>query len=504
MERHSLLEYFDNFLQLGRESAYTQRRGYRTVRWNYRQVAETAFQFARELEKRGIEKGDRVLIWGPNSAEWVATFFGCALRGVIVAPMDDAAAPDFALRVHQQVNAKLLVCSRQHAQPSIPALILEDLPKTLAHYASAPSEPGAMKAQDTLEIVFTSGATAEPKGVVITHGNVLANIEPLETEIRKYMKYERLVHPVRFLNLLPLSHVFGQFLGIFLPQLMGGTVIFQDAFNPAEVIRTIRRERISVLVAVPRMLQSLKEKIERDLEDDSELEEFRRRFQAVEKKHFLRGWWIFRRVHRQLGWKFWAFVSGGAALDRATEEFWSRLGYAVIQGYGLTETTSLISLNHPFRLGKGSIGKVLAGREVKLAEDGEILVRGSGVAGGYWTGQEPQPIAGEQGWYATGDIGELDAQGNLYFKGRKKDVIVTPAGMNVYTEDLEAELRRQPEVKDCIVIALEREGNAEPCAVLLMKQSRASARSAMQSLHTSELRPRLRHLLRRKAAALPN
>ncbi|HEY3130331.1 MAG TPA: AMP-binding protein [Acidobacteriota bacterium] len=469
MERHSLLEYFDNFLQLGRESAYIQRRGYRTVRWTYRQVAETAFQFARELEKRGIEKGDRVLIWGPNSAEWVATFFGCALRGVIVAPMDDAAAPDFALRVHQQVNAKLLVCSRQHAQPSIPALILEDLPKTLAHYSSVPFEPAAINAQDTLEIVFTSGATAEPKGVVITHGNVLTNIEPLETEIRKYMKYERLVHPIRFLNLLPLSHVFGQFLGIFLPQLMGATVIFHDILNPSEVIAVIRRQRVSVLVAVPRLLQSLKEKIEHNLEEQGKLEDFERRLETARGKPFLRRWWILRSVHRQLGWKFWAFISGGAALDVQTEEFWGRLGYAVIQGYGLTETTSIISVNHPFRLGKGSIGKVLAGREVKLAPDGEILVRGGGVASGYWHGRDLQPIVGAQGWYPTGDIGELDAEGNLYFKGRKKDVIVTPAGMNVYPEDLEAALLRQPEVRLCVVIPLPRNGNAEACAVLILR-----------------------------------
>jgi len=469
MERHSLLEYFDNFLQLGRESAYIQRRGYRTVRWTYRQVAETAFQFARELEKRGIEKGDRVLIWGPNSAEWVSTFFGCALRGVIVAPMDDAAAPDFALRVHQQVNAKLLVCSRQHAQPSIPALILEDLPKTLAHYSSVPFEPAAINAQDTLEIVFTSGATAEPKGVVITHGNVLTNIEPLETEIRKYMKYERLVHPIRFLNLLPLSHVFGQFLGIFLPQLMGATVIFHDILNPSEVIAVIRRQRVSVLVAVPRLLQSLKEKIEHNLEEQGKLEDFERRLETARGKPFLRRWWILRSVHRQLGWKFWAFISGGAALDVQTEEFWGRLGYAVIQGYGLTETTSIISVNHPFRLGKGSIGKVLAGREVKLAPDGEILVRGGGVASGYWHGRDLQPIVGAQGWYPTGDIGELDAEGNLYFKGRKKDVIVTPAGMNVYPEDLEAALLRQPEVRLCVVIPLPRNGNAEACAVLILR-----------------------------------
>ena len=444
--------------------------GYRTERWSYGQVAETAFRFARELEKRGIGKGERVLLWGPNSAEWVAVFFGCALRGAIVVPIDEAGAADFAQRVYQQVDGRLLVCSREHARClRFQSLVLEDLRETLSAHASAPYDAAAIGPADVLEIVFTSGTTAEPKGVVITHGNVLGNIAPLETEIQKYLKYERLVHPVRFLNLLPLSHVFGQFLGIFLPQLMGGTVIFQDALNPGEVIRTIRRERVSVLVAVPRMLQSLKEKIERDLEDEGRLEDFRRRFQAAEGKHFLQRWWIFRRVHRQFGWKFWAFISGGAALDRVTEEFWDRLGYAAIQGYGLTETTSIVSVNHPFRLGKGSIGKVLAGREVKLAPDGEILVRGSGVSAGYWTGHELQPMTAEEGWYGTGDIGALDAEGNLYFKGRKKDVIVTPAGMNVYPEDLEAALRRQPEVKDCVVIALPRDGNAEPCAVMIMR-----------------------------------
>ncbi len=469
MERRSVVEYLENYLRRGRECAYIQRRGYRSVRWSYRQVAEAAFQFARELEHRGIGKGERVLLWGPNSSEWVAAFFGCALRGVIVVPIDDAGAADFTQRVYRQVDGKLLLCSREHAQASIPGLILEDLSEILSGHSSAPYEAAGVGSTDTLEVVFTSGTTAEPKGVVITHSNVLGNIAPLETEIQQYLKYERLVHPVRFLNLLPLSHVFGQFLGMFLPQLMGGTVIFQDLLNPAEVIRTIRRERVSVLVAVPRMLQSLKEKIERDLEDEGRLEDFRRRFQAAEGKHFLHRWWIFRREHRQFGWKFWAFICGGAALHRVTEEFWGRLGYAVVQGYGLTETTSIISVNHPFRLGKGSIGKVLAGREVKLAPDGEILVRGSGVAAGYWSGKELQAMAGEQGWYRTGDIGELDAAGNLYFKGRKKDVIVTAAGMKVYPEDLEAALRRQPEVKDCVVIGLPQDGNAEPCAIVILR-----------------------------------
>jgi long-chain acyl-CoA synthetase len=487
MERRSLAEYLENFQRHGRECAYVHHRGYRTARWSYSQVAETAYQFARELAARGIGKGDRVQIWGENCAEWVAAFFGCALRGAVVVPMDDIATPEFAGRVFQQVAAKLLVCSRAHAgqNAQAPVLLLQELVAGVARHSPASYSSVSVSPQDTLEIVFTSGTTAEPKGVVITHGNVLANIAPLEEQIRGYLKYERFVHPIRFLNLLPLSHVFGQFLGIFLPQLLGGTVIFQEALNPAQVAASIHRERVSVLVAVPRMLQSLKEKIERDLEDAGQLEPFRQKFREAEGKHFLRRWWTFRRVHRQLGWKFWAFISGGAALDRATEEFWGRVGFAVIQGYGLTETTSLISVNHPFRLGKGSIGKVLAGRQVKLEADGEILVRGSGVATAYWTGQELQSVVDQDGWYRTGDIGALDADGNLYFKGRKKQVIVTPAGMNVYPEDLEAALRRQPEVKDCVVVGLPRNGNAEPCAVLILRDLSADVESVMKRVNDS-------------------
>ncbi|MGO9087344.1 MAG: AMP-binding protein [Candidatus Sulfotelmatobacter sp.] len=471
----SLAEFFlENFRKHQHECAYRQRRGYRTESFGYGRVLDMAFGLARKLEARGIAKGDRVMLWGENCAEWVAVFFGCALSGVIVVPMDDEAAPDFALRVAQQAGAKLLVGSRRHvhdcaaAECSLPTLALEDLAQPLESSAAAP--PSVLLGRDDiLQIVFTSGTTAEPRGVVITHGNVLANIAPLEREMQRYLKYEWLVHPLRFLNLLPLSHVFGQFLGMFLPPLLGGTVIFQNEFKPSEIVTTIRRERVSVLVSVPRVLQSLKQKLERDLEDRGEAEAFQRRFAAAKDKHFLRRWWRFRATRRQFGWKFLAFISGGAALDGEIEEFWGRLGYAVIQGYGLTETTSLVSVNHPFRLGKGSIGKVLPGREVKLAEDGEIMVRGGGVASGYWDGLGAQSASDEQGWYRTGDIGALDATGNLYFKGRKKEVIVTPGGTNVYPDDLEAALRRQPEVKDCVVVGIEQGGNAEPCAVVILR-----------------------------------
>src|SRR5581483_5854309 len=131
--------------------------------------------------------------------------------------------------------------------------------------------------------------------------------------------------------------------------------------------------------------------------------------------------------------------------------FWQRLGFAVVQGYGMTETASLISDNHPFRLSRGSIGKTLPGHEVKLSEQGEILVRGNNVAAGYWQGGI-KPLTDDEGWLRTGDVGALDEAGNLYFKGRSKDVIVTAAGLNVYPEDLEAALDSQPEIRASAVV----------------------------------------------------
>ena len=471
MPRSSILEYLDNFRRHAREPAYVHRHGYRTERWSYGEVLSTANRFARELESRGIGKDDKILIWGENCAEWVAAFFGCLLRGAIVVPIDRISLPDFAQRVAEQVDAKLCVGSAQNQVPGIPSISLENLRDVVSAHSDAPITPPQLSRDDIVQIVFTSGTTAEPRGVVISHGNILANLEPLEREIGKYLKYERIFHPLCFLNLLPLSHVFGQFLGIFLPQLLAATVIFQDSLNPAEVLQVIKKERVSVVVAVPRLLESLQEKIVRDLELEGRQDWFQRQFAAATDEHFVKRWWRFRRIHNRFGWKFWAFISGGAALDAATEEFWRRLSFVVIQGYGLTETTSLISLNHPFHTGRRSIGKVLEGREIKLDPSGEILVRGANVAAGYWQGRELKPVLNQEGWFHTGDIGELDAEGNLYFKGRKKNVIVTREGMKVYPEDLEAALRAQPEVRDCVVVGLEQAGNAEACAVLLLRDS---------------------------------
>ena len=477
MPRQSLIEYLQEYSRRGRDIAYVYRDGYRTERASYREIAQRAAQCARELERLGVGPQDRVLLWGRNSGAWVAAFFGCILRGAVAVPMDHGATPEFARRVARDVDAKVWFVDRGNFRIAEQShqIVFDSLARALGGQSPAPYPSPALDRGSIAQILFTSGATATPKGVVLSHGNILANIEPLEAGIRPYLKWERFAHPLRFLDLVPLSHVFGQFMGLWVPPLLGGEVYFQDSLNPSEITSTIKRDRISVLVAVPRVLESLQGKIERDLEAAGRLGAFRNDFEAAAKENVLGRMWRFREIHRLFGWKFWAVISGGATLEPELEEFWGRVGIAAVQGYGMTETTSLISVNHPFRVGRGSIGRVLEGREVKVDENGEILVRGENVAAGYWEDSEVMAVTkngADAGWFRTGDLGALDAAGNLYFKGRKKNVIVTGAGMNVYPEDLEALLRREAEVKDCVVVGLERGGNAEPCGVLLLRDER--------------------------------
>ncbi len=485
-----LVEYLDDFIKRGDEIAFAHRRGLRTYRWTYKETAFAAYQFANTLEGLDIGQGNRVLLWADSSAEWVVAFFGCLLRGATVVPLDVQSDEGFMKRIQDQVEARLAILDNTTSKQfdlDLPIFNLDEIKKPAkdaSESEQARARAPSISEDDVIEIVFTSGTTAEPKGTRITNRNLMSNLMPLEQEIQLYLKYERWFHPIRFLNLLPLSHVFGQFMGVFIPQLLAGTVVFGDSLNPARIVETVKRERVSVLVCVPRILDSLREKIERDHETRGKLEEFHRKIEAAKDWNAARRWWVFRSVHWRFGLKFWAFIVGGATLNPETDQFWRRLGFAVIQGYGLTETAALVSVNHPFKRGRGSIGKVMPGQEVKLSADGEILVRGKNVSPGYWKA-EAQESSEDSGWFRTGDMGEFDSEGNLYFKGRKKDVIVTSAGLNVYPEDIELILNQQPEVRLSSVIGVEGPNGPEPLAVLILDNSEVEPQAVIDRANRS-------------------
>jgi len=403
--------------------------------------------------------------------------WGCLLGGVVLVPVDYRASAGLVTGITQIVQAKaVLVGSEVAAPPEVSQIAWKLSEMDIASGRTPPSAqrptPSAIAGQTLAEVIFTSGATAEPKGVTITHRNVLANIIPIEREIVKYRRYERPFHPVRFLNLLPLSHMFGQSMATFVPPMIRGTVVFSHGYSPVEIVRQIKSRRISVLVCVPKVLDVLREHVERVLpitaEDD-----------VLAGKHFLRRWWRYRAAHRLFGWKFWCIVCGAAPLEPALEAFWRKLGFLVVQGYGLTETAPIVTLNHPFKASRGTVGTPIGGVEVKIAPDGEILVRGDNVTSGYYqapgTTAATDPAAGEQlaafkdGWFHTGDIGELDPKGHLLIKGRKKEMIVTPQGLNVFPEDVERALLAQPGVRDAGVVGLEVEGEERVHAVILLE-----------------------------------
>ncbi|HEY7302779.1 MAG TPA: AMP-binding protein [Bryobacteraceae bacterium] len=468
MQRRNLASLLSDFDRHGREIAVVAPKGLRRRRTSYGELAEQARRFAAGLEERSIAKGDRVLIWGENSAEWIAAFFGCVLRGVLPVPLDLASAPDFAARVQQEVSPKLVVGDARKVEAlasTTPVLSFERFDEAL------PSDEAivfpALVPEDPLQIVFTSGTTGEPKGVVHTHRNVLASLEPIEREMQKYLKYERFFHPIRILHTLPLSHVFGQFMGLWVPPLLGAEVHYEPRLVAADLAERIRRNRISVLAAVPRVL---------DLMQRFAVERFpglETRIGLARSKKAWQRWWEFRDVHRFFGWKFWAFVCGGAALSPGGEQFWNALGFVVVQGYGMTETTALVSLSHPFRAVPGTIGQILPGREVRLSEEGEVLVRGDTISNATW--QQGRLQMQDSDWLATGDLADFDEHGNLRFRGRKKDVIVTSAGLNIYPEDLEAALNRQPGVKASAIIETQADHGPEPLAAIVTSRSRDAA-----------------------------
>ncbi len=448
VRRESLLDFFDDVAASPAEFLIHDD-GLRTRRFSYAQVSALARAFAARLARAGIAAGDKVIFYGENRPEWIVALWGCLLAGAVAVPIDYRSPIDFLERVRAKVKARLILAGGDVAMPT-PAEALVWRFEELAE--AAPGEaPRAEARGDTLaEIIFTSGATAEPKGVTITHRNVLANIVPVEREVRKYRRWARPFAPIRFLNLLPLSHMFGQAMAAFIPPMLPGTVVFLRGNNPRDIVRAIRTRRVSVLVSVPKILEVLREYL---IQLHPELA---RPAPEGEKMHWTSRWWRYRAVHRLFGWKFWSFIAGAAPLDPALEAFWSRLGFLVIQGYGLTETAPIVTLNHPFHARAGTVGSPIGGVQVKIAGDGEVLVRGDNVTQGYYEAPEESARAFEDGWLHTGDVGAIGAGGSLRILGRKKEMIVTPEGLNVFPEDVEAALKCVPGVRDAAVTGKDR------------------------------------------------
>src|SRR5262245_2422716 len=358
----------------GARRAYLWREG---VRWRSRTYAELAGRVhgaARTLRAAGLKPGDPVLLQGPDHPDAVEAILGAFLAGGVVVPLEGATQAPFRDSVARTVGARLFVAGGAHEAPPGCTVI------PLGSWGVSDPEPAA--SVTTAEIVFTSGTTGEPKGVVLTHDNLAADFAPVEAGFRGH---ERLLGPLGelpVLSSLPLSHMFGQAMNMFLPLYMGLTVALVPP-RPRDILDAAPRLRAWGLFTVPRLLELMAAEMRRA----HPRPEDRARLEARLERHAGRPFWmqalLFPSMRRQLGWRFLFVVSGGAALTDPVRECWERCGYLVVQGYGLTETAPIISISNPFRRGRGNVGKALAGQEVRLGPGGEILVRGANVTPGY-------------------------------------------------------------------------------------------------------------------------
>lgn len=429
--------------RFGTKPAFIIRPGFRTRVWTYRDLADLVPRVARHLAESGIARGDRVVIWGVNRPEYGIAFLAALRIGAVLVPLDVNSLPDFAQKIVERTRATAAIVSVQARERAltlgIPLHDMEKLPELAIGRLPLPAAD--LEADDLAEVVFTSGTTGDPKGAMLTHGNVLSNAEAA-----------RQIFPIgpkqRLLSFIPLSHMFEQLAGFWTLLLTGASVVYPTSRQPAVIRRTFKERRVSMILITPAAVRSILLGIQRQAEAQGKAELFAKLRRVAKRLPMGLRRVLFTSVHRQFGGRFRYIVSGGAALDPALGEAWRELGVDVLQGYGTTECAPAITFNRLDRNRLGSVGVPLPGVEVRIALDGEVLVHGPNVFKGYWENDEAtRSVLDAAGWYHTGDLGEIDKDGFLWLRGRIKDMIVLADGLKVYPEDIEDILAADPRIQ---------------------------------------------------------
>jgi len=418
---------------------------YRVYSKTYQQFSDAVKRCRSLLQSLKLKEDDRILLLGVNSTNWLTVFFACIQEGIVVVPLDAQSRPEFVAAVQKQVAAKAFFNDRGMRMQGVQTVDVEALDETIKAHAPAQAPVAKRVPSDILEIVYTSGTTGSPKGVVLTNKNILYNVETL-------IEMVKLPAGLRVLSALPLSHLFQQVVGILYPFVLGEKIHLINNLKPSFVAETIKTRRIHALITVPGVIESLKNHCERA--KLSPLKAF--------------------------GWQFRLIGAGGAATPVELIQWWKRHGVKVIEGYGMTECGPLISLNTFKAYAIGSVGKPLPGIQVKLGANDEILVKGENVMLEYYKNPKATKEAIRDGWLRTGDQGEF-IDGFLFIKGRISDIIKTSSGLKIHPSDIEAVLNRQNSVIESCVV----QKSNKVHAVLLLedaKKAKAVVESANKQL----------------------
>ena len=465
----------------GTKPALSERHDLRIRTWSYEALLRRVNGLARYLaQDHSLKPATRVMICASNGVHTAAAHLAAMQAGLTVVPMDLGASPDFMRRVAVQTEARLLLGGAE--TPRIGELPFADL-KALSPGCDETRPKRLPSPSDIAQIVFTSGTTGEPKGTMLSHENIVANVKSASGIVPAEI-------PMNLLSILPLSHMLEQTVGLYLPVLLGGSVHYGSSLQPAILLRDMRRSRPNGMVVVPRILELLLQSIEDRIRAEGHEAQWERRLELASRLPIGLRPLMFGGLHRRLGGRLRFLLCGGASLPAELGQRWENLGIRVIEGYGATECSPVIASNTYRHRRPGSVGRPVAGVEVKLSDEGEMWVRGSNVSNGYWRNPERTALSfAPDGWFRTGDIAEQDADGTYRITARLNDRIVLASGQKVYSADIEAELTHENGIAECAVIGLTDGSRHEHVhAVMRVASGRDAQATALAAVRSANAR----------------
>ncbi len=455
------------------KTAIIQKTGVRTFTYTYKQFYKNILKTQTMLDRLGLKKGDKILLWGFNGPSWGTLFLAAARSGIIIVPVDFLSLPEFVKSLKEIVGAKAIFHSEFKIPPEmgIKKVIIENLDFYIKDLPQK-TEKTEISENDLLEIVFTSGTTGDPKGVMLTHKNLVSNIEGVLKVIK--------INPEQtFLSLLPMSHLFEQNPGFLAPLSAGCTIVYMKGLRPNLIFKTLSEVKITNIALVPRLLKLFYDGIMREVEATGKTKTFNKLLNLDLPKPVRKI--LFSKVHKKFGTHFQYFISGGAPLSEELDTFWKKLGFTIVEGYGLSECSPILTANTPQKQVPRSVGKPIPGVTLKINNSGEVLVKGDNITQGYFQKKEQTKALFDGKWMKTGDIGSLDKDNYLFLKGRAKDIIVTGAGVNVYPEDIEKVLMKNNDVKDVCVLGVPTDAGEEVHAEIILKDPKTNLKSIIDS-----------------------
>ena len=424
------------------------------------------------IDVKGIEKGDKIAILSESKPEWGVTLFGAILSGATLVPLDIKLTEYELNSILSDSLPRILLTSSLYLEkakllkqqiPSIEEIIVLDEGSTDAECPCMYNMPDVpdkkwrhRSPSKTAFIIYTSGTTGKPKGVEITYKNAMAQVESINNCFRLGVND-------RLLSILPMNHLFELSVGFLSFLSMGTAIYYSKSLKPKDLFRILSEKEITFMVVVPAFLKLLKADIESDIKQLGFFRKlfFKLKFAIAKSVPSMRlRKMMFPSIHRKFGGKFKGCISGGAPLDLEVGNFIETLGINILEGYGLSEASPVVSLNTKEAKKFGSVGRAIPGVEVKTdPETSELMVKGDNIMKGYYHQPElTAEVIEPDGWLHTGDIAKIDEEGFIFITGRIKNMIVLNGGKKVFPEEVEAVLQQSPMFQEVCVVGTKRSG----------------------------------------------